>query len=135
MNEDNKMIDQTELAESVAEKIQYQFLDFFLVKPLDPVKVKKEFSKPVSTGTPAADKNGIEAQDYDNVETEVKEVDSDYRRGIVIKTPIYYKEAEGKSLDIHVGDVVIFRDAAGLRFDLLKDSRLLRLYDILGIEA
>ena len=33
-----------------------------------------------------------------------------------------------------VGDVVIFRETAGLRFDLVKDSRLLRLYDILGIE-
>ena len=33
-----------------------------------------------------------------------------------------------------VGDIVIFRDAAGLRFDLIKDSRLLRLYDILGVE-
>jgi hypothetical protein len=135
---EEKLIDQSPLAESVAENIKYEFLDFFLVKPLDPVKVKKEFSKPVTTGTPAKDANGIEAQDFENVETEVKEVDSDYRRGIVLKRPLYYLSEENKMLgtpsEINVGDVIIFRDPAGLRFDLLKDSRLLRMFDILGVE-
>lgn len=132
MNEE-KMIDQSELAKSVADNIPYQFFDFFLVKPLDPIKVTKEFSKPVSTGTPAKDANDVEAQDFDDVETEVKEVDSDYRKGVVIKCPTYYDEP-GAKMYANVGDVVIFRDTAGLRFDLVKDSRLLRLYDILGIE-
>lgn len=135
MNETNEVIDQSALAESVANGIKYQFLDFFLVKPLDPIKVKKEFSKPVATGTPAKDANGVEAQDFENVETEVKEVDSDYRKGIVIKCPLYWTNREKPDAwDIEVGDTVIFRDAAGLRFDLFKDSRLLRQYDILGIE-
>lgn len=132
MNEE-KMIDQSELAKSVADNIPYQFFDFFLVKPLDPIKVTKEFSKPVSTGAPAKDANDVEAQDFDKVETEVKEVDSDYRKGVVIKCPTYYDEP-GAKMYANVGDVVIFRDTAGLRFDLVKDSRLLRLYDILGIE-
>ena len=134
--EDNK-IDQSVLAQDVAEKIKYNFLDLFLVKPLDPVKVKKEFSKPVSTGAPVKDEDGIEAQDFDSVETEVKEVDSDYRRGVVLKRPLYYNGSDviGTSSEIKVGDIVIFRDAAGLRFDLLKDSRLLRQYDIIGFEA
>lgn len=132
MNEE-KMIDQSELAKSVADNIPYQFFDFFLVKPLDPIKVTKEFSKPVSTGTPAKDANDVEAQDFDDVETEVKEVDSDYRKGVVIKCPTYYDEP-GAKMHANVGDVVVFRDTAGLRFDLVKDSRLLRLYDILGIE-
>ena len=135
MGED-KIIDQSPLAESVSEQIKYQFLDFFLVKPLDPIKVTKEFSKPVSTGTPVKDANGIEAQDFNNVETEVKEVNSDYRRGIVLKRPIYYASEDSKNtfIPINIGDVVIFRDAAGLSFDLLKDSKLLRQYDILGVE-
>lgn len=136
--EEDKLIDQSPLAESVAENIKYEFLDFFLVKPLDPVKVTKEFSKPVATGTPAKDENGVEAQDFNNVETEVKEVDSDYRRGIVLKRPLYYLNEENKMLgtpsEIKVGDIVIFREPAGLRFDLLKDSRLLRMYDVLGVE-
>ena len=135
MGEDN-IIDQSPLAESVSEQIKYQFLDFFLVKPLDPIKVKKEFSKPVSTGTPVKDANGVEAQDFDSVETEVKEVNSDYRRGIVLKRPLYYEAGDSKNtfIPINIGDVVIFRDAAGLSFDLLKDSKLLRQYDILGVE-
>lgn len=136
MGEEDKIIDQSPLAESVSEQIKYQFLDFFLVKPLDPIKVKKEFSKPVSTGTPVKDANGVEAQDFDNVETEVKEVNSDYRRGIVLKRPLYYENSKDLgNAEIKIGDIVIFRDAAGLQFDLLKDSKLLRQYDILGIEA
>lgn len=134
---EEKLIDQSPLAESVAENIKYEFLDFFLVKPLDPVKVKKEFTTPVDT-TVKKDENGIEAQDFKEVMTEVKEVDSDYRRGIVLKRPLYYLAEENKMLgtpsEINVGDVVIFRDPAGLRFDLLKDSRLLRMFDILGVE-
>lgn len=135
MNEQTEVIDQSALAESVANGVKYEFPDFFLVKPLDPIKVKKEFSKPVSDGKPKKDKNGVEAQDFDKVETEVKEVDSDYRRGIVIKCPLYWENREKpESWDITVGDTVIFRETAGLRFDLLKDSRLLRQYDIIGIE-
>jgi hypothetical protein len=136
MGEENNMIDQSPLAESLSGQIKYQFLDFFLVKPLDPIKVTKEFSKPVSTGTPVKDANGVEAQDFNDVETEVKEVNSDYRRGIVLKRPIYYEAEDSKNtfIPINIGDVVIFRDAAGLSFDLLKDSKLLRQYDILGVE-
>ena len=136
--DEEKLIDQSVLAEDVANKIKYEFRDFFLVKPLDPVKVKKEFNTPVAkTETAVKDDNDIEAQDYDEVKTEVKEVDSDYRRGIVLKRPLYYENADDSSnvyLNIKIGDTVIFRDTAGLRFDLLKDSRLLRQYDILGIE-
>ena len=130
--EDKEIIDQSQLAQGVAERIKYSFFDYFLVKPLEPVKVKKEFSTPVDT-TVRKDENGIEAQDFKEVMTEVKEVDSDYRKGVVIKCPTYDGE-EGAKMHAKVGDIVIFRDAAGLRFDLVKDSRLLRLYDILGIE-
>ena len=133
--EEEKIIDQSVLAEDVAEKIKYNFFDFFLIKPLDPIKVKKEFSTPVDT-TIRKDEDGIEAQDFKEVMTEVKEVDSDYRRGIVLKRPLYYDNPKSSSnlSEINIGDVVIFRDAAGLRFDLLKDSRLLRQYDIIGVE-
>ena len=132
--EEDKIIDQSVLAEDVSNQIKYSFLEYFLVKPLDPIKVTKEFSKPVPTGTPAKDENGIEALDFDSVETEVKEVDSDYRRGIVLKRPLYYENSKDDLgvAEIKIGDTVIFRETAGLRFDLLKDSRLLRSYDILG---
>lgn len=135
--EEKEIIDQSQLAQDVAEKIRYDFYDYFLVKPLDPIKVKKEVSKPVATGEPKKDKDGIEAQDFDKVETEVVEVNSDYRKGVVIKRPLLYDNEETKDKAVvkaEIGDIVLFRDAAGLRFDLVKDSRLLRMYDILGIE-
>lgn len=135
MEEKEEIIDQPVLAKDVAGKIKYEFPDFFLVKPLDPVKVKKEFSTPVASGNPTKDENGIEAQDFDDVKTEIKEVDSDYRRGIVLKRPLYYENPENEGVfQFKIGDVVIFRETAGLRFDLLKDSRLIRQYDIIGIE-
>ena len=135
--EENK-VDQSLLAEDVSNMIEYEFLDFFLVKPLDPVKVKKEFSKPVVKGK-SKDELGIEAQDFDEVETEVKEVDSDYRKGIVIKRPMFLdmmKEEDKNSnpfANIKLGDVVLFRNAAGLSFDLVKDSKLLKGFDIFGV--
>lgn len=136
--ENVEKVDQSVLAEDVASKIPYSFLDFFLVKPLDPIKVTKEFSKPVTTGAPTKDENGIEAQDYDKVETEVKEVNSDYRKGIVLKRPMYYEQMIANEnhdgVEIKIGDVVLFRDTAGSYFDLLKDSKLIRQYDIVGVE-
>lgn len=135
MGEKEEIIDQSVLANDVSKEIKYEFPDFFLVKPLDPVKIKKEFSTPVASGKPTKDENGIEAQDFDDVKTEIKEVDSDYRRGIVLKRPLYYKNPENEGVfQFKIGDVVIFRETAGLRFDLLKDSRLIRQYDIIGIE-
>lgn len=135
---EDKIIDQSAVAETVANKISYDFLDYFLVKPLDAIKVKKEFSKPVVNDVPKKDENGIEAQDFDKVETEVKEVDSDYRKAVVIKVPLSYKrqleEPGSYATEIKRGDVIIIKDTTGLRFDLLKDSRLVRYYDILGVE-
>ena len=134
--DEEKLIDQSVLAEDVANKIKYEFRDFFLVKPLDPVKVKKEFNTPVAkTETAVKDDNDIEAQDYDEVKTEVKEVDSDYRRGIVLKRPEYYHiDEDSLEKEIKVGDVVLFKDTAGMFFDLVKDSKLIRLYDIVAVE-
>ena len=132
--EEEKLIDQSVLAEDVAKQIKYEFRDFFLVKPLDPVKVKKEFSTPVANGDVKKD-DGLEVQDFEEVKTEVKEVDSDYRRGIVLKRPIWYPAEEMKENEIiNVGDVVLFRDTTGMFFDLVKDSKLIRLYDIIATE-
>ena len=133
MENDNLTIDQTPLAESVSSKIEYNFLDNFLVKQLDPIKVKKEFSKPVSDNKPNVDKNGIKAVDYDKIETEVKETDSDFRNGVIIKIPMSYERMETKPYDFKIGDVILFKDSRAGYFDLLKDSRLLNYYDIVAI--
>lgn len=138
MNE-NELIDQAKLAEDVSSKINYEFLDSFLIKPLDPVKVKKEFSKPVEKNKAQKDANGIEAIDYDEVETEVKEVDSDYRRGVVLKVPYSYSNAvtdtehPARFPEIKIGDVVLFKDKFATFFDLVKDSKLVNYYNIVAI--
>lgn len=89
--EEEKMIDQTQLAEDLSSKIKYEFRQMFLVKPLEPVKVKKKISEPVAKDTkPKKDKDGIEAVDYDDVKTEIKEVDSDFSRAVVLKLPYEY---------------------------------------------
>ena len=60
---DSQKVDQKPLAMDVSDRIKYEFFDSFLVKPLAPTKVKKEFSTPIATDKPKADKNGIEATD------------------------------------------------------------------------
>lgn len=126
-------IDQSVLANDLSNKIAYDFLDYILVKPFDPIKVQKEFSKPVEKKA-TTDENGVEAVDFDEVETEVKEVDSDYRKGIVLKIPLNIYVKEGEEFPIKIGDVIVFRDRSAGYFDLLKDSRLVRYYDVVAIE-
>ena len=137
---DEKMIDQTQLAEDLSSKIKYEFRQMFLVKPLEPVKVKKKISEPVVKDTkPKKDKDGIEAVDYDEVKTEIKEVDSDFSRAVVLKLPYEYthpySDEKIQQMPIKVGDIVIYRSSRGsMYFDLLKDSQLVQLYDIVATE-
>lgn len=141
MGEEKEIIDQSQLAESIAQQIPYDFVDYFLVKPLDPIKVMKQFNKPVEKDTEAkADENGIIAKDYDSVETEIKEVDSDYRKGVIIKIPHSFKNLKTDErytpYDLKVGDVILFKENAGYRnFDLVKDTKLIKYYDIIAKEC
>ena len=140
MDDNKRIVNQAELAQDLAQKIHYNFAKYFLVKPLDPIKVKKEFDKPVAKDkTPKADENGVEAVDYDSVETEIKEVDSDYRKGVVLKIPHEYSQymnsdKDWKSMRIEVGDIIIYPERSAKWFDLLKDTQLVSSYDIIGTE-
>ena len=60
---DNVTVDQSVLAEDVSKMVPYEFTDTYLVKPLDPIKVKKEVPVPV-VKEEKKDENGIEAQDF-----------------------------------------------------------------------
>ena len=51
--------------------------------------VKKEFSTPIASDTTV--ENGIEATNYNDVSTEIKEVESDFKKGIVLKVPYDYE--------------------------------------------
>lgn len=134
MNETND----TKIAESVSEKIGYDFIRNFLVKPLDPIMIKKEFETPVpSTKEPTKDENGIKATDFEEVKKEIKEVESDYRKGIVLKVPTEYQrqmnDEKFPATPIAVGDTIVYRARAAYGFDLLKDSQLIDSYSIVAI--
>lgn len=131
MNED-KLINQSQLAESVAEKIPYTFHDCFLVKPLDKIMVKKEVTE-LPNNKPVKDKDGIEAVEG-TPKTEVKEVESDYQQGVVIKIPSTYKETDNKLMSVKIGDIILYKPTRTMPFDLLKDSRLIRYFDIVAVK-
>lgn len=133
MNEE-KLMNQSQLAESVAEKIPYTFHDCFLVKPLDKIMVKKEVTE-LPDSKPVKDADGVEAVEG-TPKTEVKEVESDYQQGVVIKIPVTYKESNGNStlMDIKAGDVILYKQTRTMPFDLLKDSRLIRYFDIVAVK-
>lgn len=140
MGED--IIDQSQLAESVSSSINYEPKDMFLVKPLDKIKVMKEFSTPVvndTTEEPTENEDGVKAVDYDTVATETKEVDSDYRKAIVLKVPFSYasqiNDPKFPTMSIVVGDTIVYRDGAGRWFDLLKDSQFVSAYDVVAKEV
>lgn len=131
MNED-KLMNQSQLAESVAEKIPYTFHDCFLVKPLDKIMVKKEVTE-LPNNKPVKDKDGIEAVEG-TPKTEVKEVESDYQQGVVIKIPTTYKETDNKLMSVKIGDIILYKPTRTMPFDLLKDSRLIRYFDIVAVK-
>ena len=120
------------MAESVAEKMPYTFHDCFLVKPLDKIMVKKEVTE-LPNNKQVKDIDGIEAVEG-TPKTEVKEVESDYQQGIVIKIPSTYKETENKLMSIKIGDIILYKLTRTMPFDLLKDSRLIRYFDIVAVK-
>ena len=131
-DKDTQIVDQTALAQDVSSKIKFEFRNQFLVKPLDQVMVEKEFSKPVPKSE-TTDEDGIEATDYDEVEKEIKSVPSDYRKGVVLKIPYEFKNEESAN-PIKIGDIVIYKEGSGRWFDLCKDTQLIDMYAIIGIE-
>lgn len=136
---DNLNLEDTKkLAQSIEKGIKYEFAKEFLVKPLPKKKIKKSFTVPVkSEAQQGKDQNGIDAVDYDTAE-EIKEVDSVFSEGVVLKLPASYvsqknDEKYGDNLpDIEVGDVIVYKYAN--YFDLFKDTQLVSMYDIAAVE-
>lgn len=133
--ENKEVVDQHILAEDMEKKIKFDFPQYFLVKPLDPIMVEKEYDVP----KPAECQNEDDCEiEYEEVEKEIKTVESDFKRAVVLKIPREYtnmmKNDNIPALDIKVGDIVIYRAGVTKWFDVLKDSQLLRTYDIIAIE-
>lgn len=115
------------LASSVAEKIGFEMLKDVLIKPLEPIKVKKQFTTPVTEKKEKDD--GLEVNDYKETKTEIREVDSNFAKGVVLKMPA----DTSAECQYGVGDTVVYNKRFAIEFDLFKNSVLVKPYDILAI--
>jgi hypothetical protein len=108
--------------ETVVNNMEYIPLKDVLVKPLEPIMLEKEITEAVGTGE--LDIDGFEKFE---AKTEVKEVESEWRLGIVLSIPDAYKDT-----NINIGDTVVFGKKFAKDFDLFKDSQLVKPYDIVA---
>ena len=135
---DLNLEDTKKLAKSIEKGIRYEFSKEFLVKPLPRKKIKKSFVVPVKSDKQTGkDNNGIDAVDYDTAE-EIKEVDSSYREGVVLKVPTTYISQKADPRfndnipDVEVGDIIVY--SYGTYFELFKDTQLVSMYDVTAVE-
>ena len=110
------------ILETVVNDIKYTFEKDFLVKPLAPIMVEKVFTTQIPNGKQDEDGNNL----YDTKE-EKKSVESDFEEGIVIGIPTVY------SGSITLGDTVVYPKKFAKEFDLYKDSKLIKPYDIVSV--
>jgi hypothetical protein len=106
--------------ETVINGLEYIPLKDILIKPLEPIMLKKEVTEAVGTG-----EKDVDGYEKFETKTEVKEVESEWRTGIVL--------AIGTELttqpEFVVGDTVVFNKKFAKDFDLFKDSMLVKPYD------
>jgi co-chaperonin GroES (HSP10) len=123
------MVDNKTLALELSAKILFQPTDDkLLVKPLKPTMITKLV--PVA---PNQTFNGVdEAEASEPTAPSKQKVEANIAKGIILKlgTDIIKNNPEG----YEVGDVVYYPKMAGMNFELLKDSRLLRRYEIVAIQ-
>ena len=109
-----------------AMNLPFKTIDTVLIKPLAVEKVTKTFMQPNEKGK-VDKKTNASLAEFKEV---TKEVDSIFRKGIVLALPINSKE-----LPYQVGDCVVYRASLGVDFDMFKDSQLIRMYDILAVDT
>lgn len=110
--------------ETVVNGIEWNMLKDVLVKPLPPIMVTKEFTEQIPNGKVSED--GF--NEYDT-KTETKEVESDWATGIVLKIPTNLTDPQFK-----VGDTIVYNKKFAMYFDLLKDTQLVKPYDVIAVK-
>lgn len=113
------------LAEDLSNKIEYEMLKELLVKPLEPIKILREFDVPVVKDKTKDD--GLEVNEYEDVTKEQREVESVFAKGIVLKVPASLTDDS-----IKVGDTVVYNNRFAIDFDIFKDSKLIKPYDVIA---
>lgn len=121
------IIMEDKVLETVLEGLKYIPLKDVLIKPLPPIKLTKEVTEAVGTGE--KDVDGYEKFD---TKTETKEVESEWREGIVLALPNSEQMKEACEKDFKVGDTVVYNKKFAKEFDLFKDAMLVKPYDIIA---
>ena len=122
-------VDNVTLANIVADKVNYEFANMVLVKPMDVEMVFKTLTVPEDSGEKDEEGEPVMQMTIKQIETE-----SLLRKGVVLATPASFKATEGKEgmLVLNVGDIVVYPNKRSIDFDLFKDSALVPYYEILA---
>lgn len=122
-------VDNSTLATFVASKLDYEFANMILVKPLDVEKVFKTLTVPEDSGEKDEDGEPIMQMTIKQIETE-----SLLRKGVVLAIPYSLSLNADKlnGMPINVGDIVVFPNKRSIDFDLFKDSALVPHYEVLA---
>ena len=112
--------------ETVVNNVPYAMEKDILVKPLAPIMIEKVFTEQVPNGKQDEDGNNL----YD-VKEEKRSVESDFEKGIIIALP---NDPNVHTGSIKLGDTVIYPKKFAKDFDLYKDSKLVKPYDIVATE-
>jgi len=124
-------VDNSTLINIVTEKLNYEFANMILVKPLDVEKVFKTLTVPEDSGEKDEDGEPIMQMTIKQIETE-----SLLRKGIVLSIPYSISlnlDKEGNTnMPINVGDTVVYPNKRSIDFDLFKDSALVPAYEVLA---
>ena len=122
-------MDNKKLAMDIASKIDFQPMDDrILIKPLKPIMITKLLPTPPKEGAKSMD----ELETMEPTEPTKQRVEANIQKGIILKLGTEYNVVNTQGFE--VGDIVYFWKSSGMPFDLLKDSRLLKRYEVLGIE-
>ena len=113
--------------ETVLEGLKYTPLKDILIKPLAPIKLTKEITEAVGTG-----EKDIDGYEKFETKTETKEVESEWKEGVVLTIPKHI--TEDPTLGFKVGDTVVYNKKFAKDFDLFKDSVLVKSYDIVAVK-
>lgn len=126
MNDDKKIV------EGLKDKIPFTPIDDrILVKPLKPVKVKKKVSMPIDEDGKVIDTDNLDPTKHYNTKRVTRTLESNMSRGIVLK--IGKTGSLTNNIPFEEGDTVVFPTNAGQPFELFKDTKLLKRYEIMGL--
>lgn len=106
---------------TVVDGVKFIFEKDFLVKPLEPIMIEKNYTEQVPNGKKDEEGNNL----YDVKETK-KSVESDFKKGIIIAIPTVYDGS------LTLGDTIVYPKKFAKEFDLFKDSELVKPYDIVA---